>query len=367
MSKFVGLRSGIVTYRHTFIPAPVIRFVMSEQGQDSCEIDRVGQVEQLAESVGVDKAKASELATSLDVGVGDGYVDAGVPATVYATARVYAEPVKPDEVADAHGDIDTGRLVKDTRRLLSDAPLNVEVEATHTGFVDRYVDGLGASDDLRETAVRIVEKATETGFNSGKAPSSFAASTVYATARMLGVEDDVEQKQVADVADVSTQIIRRNYPDIIKFAGRHNLIGDGGAVTFDDLGSLTDYILTGIEGAVPEDVAQECKDMVEALDTNADWVRRCKPEAVAGGIVYTACKRYRLEISQREIADVVGVERHAVMERAQDIHAWNRRRILENKTYNELKEIASDVGLDMGMAPERDELINRLDNSGVEL
>lgn len=312
----------------------------------------------LAESVGLDESTATFAAESLypQVDNDGGYAEAGVPATVYAAVRIQAEPVKPAEIADASA-VDANRVMTDMRRMVADLPFDVSVDGVERKYVDRYVDDLDVGDQYRETAGDLCDDAVDGGLHNGKAPSAFAASVVYAASVVL--DAGVEQKDVAEVADVTTTIIRRYYRDIIAASSN-------ASASHDDIPSIVETVVAGIGGSIPETVREDAVDMADAIDPDADWVRRCDPKAVAAAIVYVAAKRNRLDVTQAEAGDPVGMSRHAVNARSQDVKRWDTRRRFDDMNYNPLKELAADNGVDVGQTPEREYLIDRLVEAGVE-
>lgn len=317
-------------------------------------------VRELAEAVGLDDSTVDFAADSLypQVNNDGGYADAGVPATVYAAVRIQGEPVKPAEISDV-SDVNPDRIMKDMRRMVADLPFDVSVDGVERRYVERYVDELGVGDDFRDVALSLCDDAVDDGLHSGRAPSAFAAAVVYAAA-VVGVDDGVEQKDVAEVADVTTTIIRRYYRDIIAASG------DGAAASHDDIPSIVERVVAGIGGSIPEAVREDAVDMADAIDPDDGWVRRCDPKAIAAAVVYVAAKRHRLDVTQAEAGDPVGMSRHAVNARSQDVKEWDTRRRLEAMNYNPLKELAAEHAVDVGMAPERDYLIDRLVDAGVD-
>lgn len=316
------------------------------------------RVKDLAEDVGLDGSTATFAAESLypQVDNDGGYAEAGVPATVYAAVRIQGEPVKPAEIADASG-VDANRIMKDMRRMVADLPFDVSVDGVERKYVERYVDDLDAGDKYRETAFGLCDDAVDAGLHNGKAPSAFAAGVVYAASVVL--DDGVEQKDVAEVADVTTTIIRRYYRDIIAASSN-------ASASHDDIPSIVETVVAGIDGAIPEAVREDAVEMADAIDPDADWVRRCDPKAVAAAIVYVAAKRNRLDVTQAEAGEPVGMSRHAVNARSQDVKKWDTRRRFDDMNYNPLKELAAANGVDVGQTPEREYLIDRLVEAGVE-
>ena len=318
------------------------------------------RIRRLADGAGVSQDTAAFAADQLypQVDNDGGYADAAVPATLYAAVRIQGDPVRPQEIADATDVVDADRLMKDMRRLVRTLPFDVEVEGGERRYVERVVDDLGEGDQFRVTALSLCDDAIDDGVNVGKSPAAFAAAVVYAASVIL--DADVEQKAVAEAAGVNVRGVRKNYRDVIAAST------DTTAATHDDLPAIVDDVMGGIDGAVPSVVREDAREMAEAIDPDADWVRRCDPKAVAAAVVYVAAKRHRVDITQAEAGEAVGVSRHAVNARSQDVRDWDTRRRLDDCTYNRLKELAAEHGIDVGPTPERPALVDRLADAGVD-
>jgi len=322
--------------------------------------DPATEIRSLAEAAGVPEATATFAVESLypEVNIDGGYAKRGVPAAVYAAVRIRGDPIKPREIAD-HVDDDVGprRIMGDAKRMLSGLPFDVTVDGVEADFVARYCRELGVDDSVAGRADALCADAVDAGLNSGRAPSAFAAAVVYAA---VVVEDaEVEQKQVAEVADVTTTIIRRYYRDIIAASS------DSSTATHRDIPNIVDRVVAGIDGDIPEAVRSDAVDMATAIDPEVDWVRRCNPKAIGAAIVYVAAKRHRLDVTQAEVGEPVGISRHAVNARSQDVKRWDTRRRFDDMSYNELKAVAADHAVDVGQTPERDYLVDSLVDAGV--
>lgn len=233
---------------------------------------------------------------------------------VYGAARIRDYPIKPKTVAAAVDDVgvEADDVVRSMNRLVAALPFDVDLEDP-SSYIRRYVDGLGGTPQLLESAIDLCDEATAAGVNSGKSPSGFAAACVYAASYMLAAP--YTQDDVADEANVSTVTIRNMYRDIIRVHGdvEPRIAADGGeAVTravedvfkhFDD---------------VPDFVRSKALEMVDDLD-GADWLRNKNPNGVAAGALYVAAKQNRVDLSQSELADVAGVHKETVLSRVKDI------------------------------------------------
>lgn len=310
------------------------------------------RVRDLAESVGVD---ADFAATVFDhIEAGDGYADYGVPAAVYAAVRIEGLAVRPQEVAAETTGVDAGRIMTDTKRMVRRLPFDVDIDPS-AKYIERFGEDLGAGSQLATTANAIASHATEAGLSNGRSPSVFAATCLYAASYLL--DAGYTQDEVADAAGVSAVVIRRHYKDFVAAYAAED-------TESSSVGALVESVIDAYDW-LPDAAVDDARDMAVAVDTDSGEFRRASPKSVAAAIVYVAAKHHRVDMSQAEAGDAIGASRHAVNARSQDVQRWNRRRRLDGENYNDLKRLAAEHGVDVGMAPDRDDLIESLAEAGV--
>lgn len=279
------------------------------------------------------------------------------PAAVYAAARIRNIPTKPEEVADGFVD-DHDNVANHYKQMLSAIPFDVEARSP-TDWVRRICDDLALGDDFVEQATGVCQDATENNLHIGKGTSGFAAAVVFATANMRN--DSVKQDDIADVASVSPTTIRNNYRPILNANGELTEPGDPKAID-KAINDTCDQI-----DDLPESVRSEALQLaVEADENDANWLQRTDPAGVAAGIVYVISVGDRVDITQTEVADAAGVSKSTVVNRVYDVRDWVDRQQLVDLNYNRLKELASDNNVDVGDTPDRDYLIDRLVEAGVD-
>lgn len=285
------------------------------------------------------------------------YPPGALPAAVYAAARLRDVPTKPGEVATAADDdaVTADDVTEHYRDMLRALPYEVEPEDPDD-WVRRIADELDATDDFRTTAVDLCRDAVDANLHTGKSVSGFAAAVVYATSEHTG--GPYGQDAIATVADVSPVTIRNQYRDILS-------LWDDAAVpgSPDAIDAAINDVCDAVDG-VPERVRSDALSIAaDVTETDADFVTGTDPKGVAAGIVYIAATNARdvpLAVSQTKIGDAAGVSKSTVVNRVNDVRDWKRRQKYERMNYNRLKELAADRGLDVGMTPERDYLIDRL-------
>ena len=96
--------------------------------------------------------------------------------------------------------------------------LNLKVQHfTPDKYVDRFNSELRLSMQCRNIAVKIIEIASENGFNSaGKDPKGIAAAAIYIGSRSCN--ENRTQKEISKLARVTEVTLRMRVKDLMKFA-----------------------------------------------------------------------------------------------------------------------------------------------------
>lgn len=288
------------------------------------------------------------------------YPPAAYPAAVYAAARIRDIPTKPAEVAKAtEDDVDADDVAEHYKAMLRALPYTVEPEDP-VDWVRRLCDELDVGPAFENDAVELCGDAVAANLHSGKGVSGFAAAVVYATSEYR--DAGVGQDTIAETASVSPVTIRNQYRDVLALWEDAAEAGDPDAIDAA-INDICDRV-----GGLPSKVRAAALELAgDATDADAAFVERTDPKGVAAGIVYVAAKDARVDVSQTEVADVAGVSKSTVVNRVNDVRDWRRRHGLRSKKYNALKRIAADHDVDVGETPEREYLIDRLVEAGVEV
>jgi len=280
---------------------------------------------------------------------------AAYAGAVYTAARIRDIPARPGEVA-AVAEADEDRVNRYYSRIVDVIPHTVEPEDP-ADWVTRVVDNLSGDTEFHDRAAELCEAAVAAGEHVGKSVAGFAASVAYAAAR--DIDRDVTQADAADAASVSKLTVRNNYRDVLRHADSTPVRGDR-----DDIEAAVNDVCDRIDG-LPSRVRSDAHELLSTVE-NADFVARVDPGGVAGGVVYVAAVDARFDVSQPEVATVSGVSKATVVNRVRDIRDAVRRQSFTDMSYNRLKEVAADNGVDVGQTPARDYLIDRLVESGVD-
>lgn len=279
---------------------------------------RAAEIRAVGEGVGLPDEVIEFAGSIYDEALAKGFTPSGkrsYAAAVYAATRLRDHPVKPKEIAAASDGVDKDNVVREMRRIVDVLPYGVSLEDPDE-YIDRHVDRLGGGAQLRITAESLADDATDAGLQSGKSPSGFAASCVYAAANLL--DADITQTDVADVANVSTVTIRNSYREIIRVGGgvEPRIAPDGGT---EAITTAIDDIYESFEH-MPEVVHDDAMRLVDEV-TGAGWLVNKNPRGVAAGLLYVAASNNRIDLSQQDAADKAGVHKETVMSRVQDVRA----------------------------------------------
>jgi transcription initiation factor TFIIB len=84
-------------------------------------------------------------------------------------------------------------------------------------YVPRFCSELDLSEEVQSKATEVIEISTEQGLLSGKSPTGYAAAAIYAASLLCN--EKKTQREVADVAQVTTVTIRNRYQEQIEAMG----------------------------------------------------------------------------------------------------------------------------------------------------
>lgn len=184
------------------------------QGKERGVRFALGEIERMSSALGLKKS-VREIASAVYQQVADRdlirgrSLEAAATACLYIGCRQNGVPVPPDKLYSVArvGKIETDRSYRKFSRELG---LSLEpIEPAQ--YLPRFISALDASSELEATARDIIEVTTDEGLHSGKSPSAFAASAIYAAGVMTN--ERYTQEQIADVCDVTTVTIRNRYQE----------------------------------------------------------------------------------------------------------------------------------------------------------
>jgi len=141
--------------------------------------------------------------------------EAAVAALIYLVARNQEVPRTQKEIAEV-AKVKKRKMNKTYRSLARDLDLRIR-PARPENFISRYSSNLGISGRAEARARNIVTEARKEGLTSGKNPSSIAAGGIYIAALLEA--EDVTQREVAGVTDVTQTTVRKTYRQLAEGLG----------------------------------------------------------------------------------------------------------------------------------------------------
>ena len=132
-------------------------------------------------------------------------------ASLYAAARKENVPRSVDELTHVSR-ISSLRFQRAYRYLVKQLELQIR-PADPEQYLPRFASELDATDYTERLARELLEDAKKAAIHSGKNPVGLAAAALYAGSRLA--DEDVTQRDVSDVTDVSKVTIRNRYQELL--------------------------------------------------------------------------------------------------------------------------------------------------------
>lgn len=132
-------------------------------------------------------------------------------SALYAACRMEGIPRSLEEIA-AVSRVDRSEIARTYRYIAQELELAMK-PVDPKKYVPRYCSELGLADKVEFKANEIIDETSELGLLSGKSPTGYAAAAIYAAALLCGQK--VTQRDVSDVADVTSVTIRTRYQEQI--------------------------------------------------------------------------------------------------------------------------------------------------------
>jgi hypothetical protein len=191
------------------------------------ELARIAEELEIGEST---QATAKALFDQF-VGKGDirGYaLEVLAAACLYTACKVESIPLSPDDFAAVPQTAFTRVvLLRRVKKISSTLGLDPSAFLDPHGYIDRYCDELGLTEEITARAHEVIDVADEAGIGGGKSPTGRAAAAIYNAVLDHGRE--ATQSEIATVADVTTVTIRNRYTE-----QRELLTGDAVYRSSDD-------------------------------------------------------------------------------------------------------------------------------------
>jgi transcription initiation factor TFIIB len=131
-------------------------------------------------------------------------------ASVYAACRVAGVSRTVDEVTEvARADANEQQAAYDALNRELGLPVG---PIDPVEYIPRFASKLDVGRDVERRARKLAERAREEGISTGRNPSGVAAGCLYAAAR--DTDDQLTQRETADVAGVTPVTLRSTYTDL---------------------------------------------------------------------------------------------------------------------------------------------------------
>lgn len=139
-------------------------------------------------------------------------------AAVYAATRQHGVPRSLNEI-EIVARIEKRRFARDYRLLNEKLDLAM-APPDPTEYLPRFASELGLPHHAQRLANELLEAVIDTPYMSGKNPVSIAAAALYASVQLaedqLTPDEQLTQREVSDVTDITKMTIRTHYRDIIE-------------------------------------------------------------------------------------------------------------------------------------------------------
>lgn len=146
-------------------------------------------------------------------------IDTLLAASIFAALRIHGIPRTVEEITKV-AQIPKKKVIKSYRLILMEIlpKLNLKVKHfTPSRYVDKFNDELKLSMQVRNVAVKLIESAGQTGFNTaGKDPKGIAAAAIYLASKICN--EGKTQKEISNLAKVTEVTLRMRVKDLQKFS-----------------------------------------------------------------------------------------------------------------------------------------------------
>ncbi|MFX1574671.1 MAG: transcription initiation factor IIB family protein [Promethearchaeota archaeon] len=146
-------------------------------------------------------------------------IDTLLSASIFAALRVHGIPRTAEEITKV-AQIPKKKVIKSYRLILMEVLPKLGMKVKHftaDRYVDKFNEELKLSMKCRNIAVKLIEKARESGFNSaGKDPKGIAAAAIYIGSKICN--ESRTQKEISKLAQVTEVTLRMRVKDLQKYA-----------------------------------------------------------------------------------------------------------------------------------------------------
>ena len=195
------------------------RIRAAEPGEGNLQF-ALGEIDRMASSLCVPRS-VREIASvvyrrALDANLVHGRsIEAVATTALYIACRKAGISRSLDELAEV-ARVDRTKISRAYRDVLQE--LDMEMEPVDPKeFIPRFCSALNLPESVREKANEVIDATVEEGVHVGKSPTAIAAGAIY-TGSVICDEKRI-QREIADVALVSTATVRNHYHEQIEALG----------------------------------------------------------------------------------------------------------------------------------------------------
>ena len=135
-------------------------------------------------------------------------------ASIYAAARMENTPRTLERITQVSR-VERKEIGRTYWYINKETNLKIE-PADPMEFLSRFASNLDADNETERIAREWIMKGKEVNITSGRAPSGIAAVALFAARQLSG--EDLSQKEIAEVADVTNVTVRDRLNDLVEHA-----------------------------------------------------------------------------------------------------------------------------------------------------
>lgn len=240
-------------------------------------------------------------------------------AAVYLAARDEDEPITADEIAAVSG-VGEAAIRREYKKLKKVRGI-VTTPGDPEDYIRRYGDELGfAEEETVAFALDLYADAVEEGVAvTNRTPGVTAGMCLYAANLYTEEIPDLTLSAFEDFG-VSGVAVRLAYKELFALRGGDPKEKSERMTSHEDTKQIDGFIddLHAEIPNVPEVVYERARELADEVRSE-EWVLGKIPESVAAACYWLAAREYRVQISQKEIADVIGTHKVTVSRRVQEM------------------------------------------------
>jgi len=146
-------------------------------------------------------------------------IDNLLVASILAALRVHKIPRSIDEIAEC-AQVPIKKIMRSYAIIFRDVLPRLQLKAqyviTAERYIDKFIDTLNLSMDVRNFAIELLSKAKKRGFTlSGKDPKGVASASIYLSIRNFNQK--MNQKKISDACKITEVTLRARCTDLKKY------------------------------------------------------------------------------------------------------------------------------------------------------